>query len=335
MNEYIIANIGGIIMKKTAALISAISLAVSMCAPHAMAAESWRDAFITRIMKQMSSDTTYSEVALTDLDKNGVPECFIYRSGIDGGISDGFTLTNNSITSIEVPGNIIGNCLADITVYEKDGRYIFVGREVPRYTSVVQCYKLEYDGSKLTATKINKNDVSPYSTVPYEDMHSNEFLTNGYPNRAKIQKFINSYDAVNSLTAEPSSSRMTVNGKEVEVSGYSVNYSNYFKIRDIAMVLRNTTSRFNVDWDQSKSAITIDLDKKYTIIGGELEESSISTTMDIEESSAPIYVEGKEKDVTCYNIGGYTYFKIRDIADLIGFSVNWNEATQTIEIETE
>lgn len=335
MNEYITVNIGGPNMKKIAALIGASVIAFSAFMPGAGAAESWRDAFTTRIMKQMSSDTTHSEVVLTDFDKNGVPECFIYRSGIDGGISEGFTLVNNSITSIEVPGNIIGDCLADVTVYEKDGRYIFVGREIPRYTSVIQCYKIEYDGSKLTATKINKEDVSPYSTVPYEDMHSNEFLTNGYPNRAKIQKFINSYDAVNSLTAEKSTSRVTVNGKEVEVSGYSVNYSNYYKIRDIAMVLRNTSSRFDVGWDQNRSAIAIELDEKYTIIGGELEESSISTTMDIEESSAPIYVDGREKDATCYNIGGYTYFKIRDIADLIGFTVNWNESTQTVEIETE
>ncbi len=322
-------------MKKTAALIGAAVIAFSACIPYAGAAESWRDAFVTRIMKEMSSDTTYHEVALTDLDKNGVPECFIYRSGIDGGISAGFTLADNTITSIEVPGNIIGDCLADITVYEKDGRYIFMGREVPRYSSMIQCYKLEYDGAKLTATKINKEDVSPYSTVPYEDMHSDEFLSNGYPNRSKIQKFINSYNAVNSLTAEPSTSRMTVNGKEVDVSGYSVNYSNYYKIRDIAMVLRNTTSRFDVSWDQRKSAIAISLDEKYTIIGGELEESSISTTMDIEESQAPIYVDGREKEAKCYNIDGYTYFKIRDIADLVGFTVNWNEATQTIEIETE
>ena len=105
-------------MKKIAAIISASVIALSVCVPHVSAAESWRDAFITRIMKQMSSDTTYNEVVLTDLDKNGVPECFIYRSGIDGGISDGFTLRDNSITAIEVPGNIIGDCLADITVYE-------------------------------------------------------------------------------------------------------------------------------------------------------------------------------------------------------------------------
>ncbi|MDO5399171.1 MAG: stalk domain-containing protein [bacterium] len=322
-------------MKKTAAIAGAAITALSLAMPQAMAAESWRDAFITRIMKQMSSDTTHCEVALTDFDKNGVPECFIYRSGLDGGISEGFTLQDNKITEIQVPGNIIGDCLSDITVYQKDGRYIFVGREVPRYTSAIRLYKLEYDGAKLTATQIEKADVNQYSNVPYRDMHSNEFLTNGYPNRTKIQQFINSYDAVNTLTAEPSASKVSVNGKEVAVSGYNVNYSNYYKIRDIAMVLRATGSQFNVGWDSSNSAITIELGEKYQIIGGELEETVISTTMDIEENSAPIYVDGREQNVKCYNIGGYSYFKIRDLADLAGFDVNWNESTQTVEITTE
>lgn len=322
-------------MKKIAAIAGAAITALSLAMPQAMAAESWRDAFITRIMKQMSSDTTHCEVALTDFDKNGVPECFIYRSGLDGGISEGFTLQDSKITEIQVPGNIIGDCLADITVYQKDGRYIFVGREVPRYTSAIRLYKLEYDGARLTATQIEKADVNQYSNVPYRDMHSNEFLTNGYPNRTKIQQFINSYDAVNTLTAEPSESKVSVNGKEVSVSGYNVNYSNYYKIRDIAMVLRATDSRFNVGWDSSRSAITIELGEKYQIIGGELEETVISTTKDIEENSAPIYIDGREGNVKCYNIGGYSYFKIRDLADLAGFEVNWNEDTQTVEIITE
>lgn len=324
-------------MKKIVSALSAAAIAVSVSAAPmitASAEESWREAFITRIMKLMSSDPTHNEVALTDLDKNGVPECFIYRSGIDGGISEGFTLQNSSITPINVPGNIIGDCLADITVYEKEGRYIFVGREVPRYSSEIQCYKLEYDGASLTATRINKSDVSSYSTVPYNDIHGDSFLKNGYPDRSLIEAFVNSYDAVNTLTAQTSSAAVTVDGKSVDVEGYSVNYSNYYKIRDIAMVLRSTNAQFNVGWDESLSAITVSTGEKYQIIGGELEKSSINTTNDIKESSAPIYVDGVEHNVTCYNINGYTYFKIRDIADMAGFDVNWNEEQQLVEIIT-
>ena len=100
------------------------------------------------------------------------------------------------------------------------------------------------------------------------------------------------------------------------------------------MVLRSTASQFNVGWDESLSAITISTGEKYQIVGGELESSSINTSNDIQESTAPIYVNGIQHDVTCYNINGYTYFKIRDIADMVGFEVNWNEEQQLVEIIT-
>lgn len=321
------------ILKKAVCAALTLSASAAVCS-GARAEESWRNAFVTRIMKTMSSDPTHNEAVLTDLDKNGVPECFIFRSGIDGGISEGFTLRNSTITSINVPGNVIGECLTDITVYEKEGRYIFVGREVPRYSAVIQLYKLEYDGESLTASKINKRDVSSYSNVPYNDIHGNSFLTNGYPNRGRIEQFINSYDAVNTLTAATSSARVTVNGNSVDVSGYTVNYSNYYKIRDIAMVMRSTAGKFDVGYNSSIGAITVTTGAKYQIIGGELESSSINSTMDIQENTAPVYVDGQQRDVTCYNINGYTYFKIRDIADMAGFSINWNEETQTVEILT-
>ena len=154
-------------MKK---IISAmLTAALLMCAAEvpSMAAESWREAFATRIMKIMTSDPTYNHVAITDLDSNGIPEVFVLRDGVDGGISAGFTMNGSTISSIDIPGNIIGTCLSDITVYNDNDRLIFVGREVPRYSSVINYYKLMFDGYELTAQKILKSYVNEYTTVPY------------------------------------------------------------------------------------------------------------------------------------------------------------------------
>ena len=190
------------IMKKIISLILASTLAMSLTVTTAGAAESWRDAFITRLMKLMSTDNTYSEVVLTDLDKNGVPEAFVIRTGLNGGISQGFTLSGSTIKEISVPNNVIGECLADITVYQKDERDVFVGKEVGRYASVIQYYKLELIDNSLVCSRINKHDVSAYPTIPYVDMYGKNFMTNGYPNRNLIKQFIDSYDGVNILTAE-------------------------------------------------------------------------------------------------------------------------------------
>ena len=234
--------------KKIIASLLAIASVLTFIMPNAFAAESWRDAFVTRLMKVLSQNPTYSEIAMTDLDSNGVPEAFVFKDSTDGGISTGFTMAGNSIITLTVPKDIIGACLKDITVYEKEGRTIFVGREIARYSSTICFYKLELDGTELKATRINKSDVSAYPVIQYEDMYGNNVLTSGYPNRQKIQDFINSYDKVNNLTTSQAASPIKVNGMQWEVSGYVVNNSNYYKIRDIAMILRNTSARFNVDW---------------------------------------------------------------------------------------
>ena len=247
-------------MRKIISAAAAAIIACTACLSSVSAAESWREAFVTRLMKIMSSDPSYNEVVITDLDRNGIPEAFVMRDGMDGGISAGFTMNGNTITSIEIPGNIIGTCLTDITVYEKEDRYIFVGREIPRYSSVINYYKLIFDGQKLTTEKILKSYVSPYPTIPYVDMYGDDFLTNGYPNRAKIKSFVDKYEGINPLTATNSNANLLVNGEEVEVSGYTVNDSNYYKIRDIAMILRNTSSHFEVAWDENLNGISISKD---------------------------------------------------------------------------
>lgn len=317
-----------------------ISALLTMCmmfafAPVTMAAnENWRDPFVTRIMKTISQDPTYTDVVLTDLDRDGIPEAFIIKKGAYGGIKTGFTMRNNSLVEIETPSNIIGECLQNIEVFVKNDTYIFVGLEVPRYQSQIAYYKLILVGDKLTATRILKSDVSPYANLTYVDKVSSNLLVDGYPNRSKIFEFVSSYDMVNEISAVRSSANIEVDGRTVLVDGYSVNNSNYFKVRDIAMLVRNTNCKFNVEWNSQIEAIDIFTNSDYVVIGGEL-SGEIEQDMNVVENSTPIYVDGIQRAITAYNINGSSYFKIRDLADAIGFEVLWDGDTQTISIETE
>lgn len=321
-------------MKK---IITSITAAAMICAAltvNSFAAESWREAFVTRLMKIMSSDPTFNEVVITDLDMNGIPEAFVLRSSFDGGIINAFTMNGNQITPIDVPGNVIGSCLTNITVYNDDGRLIFVGCEIPRYSSEISYYKLTLADQAVRAEKIYKSYVNMYPTIPYADMYGNDFLTNGYPNRTKIKDFVDSYDGMNTLTAANSTAKLIVDGREVEVSGYMVNESNYYKIRDIAMVLRSTAARFDVTWDEYLGGIAIYRGQKYTIVGGEL-SGDRETALNVSQNSAPVFVDGDEREMLSYNINGNTYFKIRDISDMVGFSVDWDGDAQAVIIRTE
>lgn len=313
-----------------------LAVGVMLCTlPSAMAAnESWRDPFVTRIMKTLSQDPTYTNVALTDLDRDGIPEAFVIKRGALGGIATGFTMRDNALCDIEVPANIIGECLMNIEVFMKNDTYIFVGLEVPRYMSQIAYYKLELLGNKLLATRIVKDDVSPYENLTYIDKYSADLFVDGYPNRSRIYDFIAGYDMVNELSAVRSSANIEVDGRVVTIDGYNVNDSNYFKVRDIAMLVRNTAARFNVEWNSELEAIELWTGTDYAVIGGEL-SGEIEQDMDVVENSTPIYVDAHQRAITAYNINGSSYFKIRDIGDAVGFDVLWNGDTQTISIITE
>ena len=47
-----------------------------------------------------------------------------------------------------------------------------------------------------------------------------------------------------------------------------------------------------------------------------------------------VYVDGPRVYPTGYNIADNNYFKLRDIGTLVGFGVEWNNETQTVEIST-
>ena len=319
--------------KRLIASVLAVLTVVGTTATTNAANENWRDPFVTRMMRTISQDPTYTDAIMTDLDRNGIPEDYVIKKGTYGKIGAAFTMVDNVVTDIEVPANIIGECLENIDVYVKNDTYIFVGAEVPRYASTIMYYKLTLANNKLTATRINKSDVSPYAHITYVDKYVNNLLENGYPNRNKIVDFIASYDMVNSISATRSIANMLVNGERVAVTGYTVNDSNYFKVRDIAMLLRNTPSKFNVSWDGNLNAIMIDTHSDYIAIGGEL-SSEIEQDMNVVENNTPIYVDGRRTAITAYNINGSSYFKIRDIADAAGFEIQWDGASQTINIIT-
>lgn len=319
--------------KRLIASVLAVMAVIGTATVTNAANENWRDPFVTRMMRTISQDPTYTDAIMTDIDRNGIPEVFVIKKGTYGTIGAAFTMVDNVVTDIEVPSNIIGECLENIDVYVKNDTYIFVGAEVPRYASTIMYYKLTLANNKLIATRINKSDVSPYAHITYVDKFVNNLLENGYPNRNKIVDFIDSYDMVNSISATRSMANMLVNGERVTVTGYTVNDSNYFKVRDIAMLLRNTPSKFNVSWDGNLNAIMIDTHSDYVAIGGEL-SSEIEQDMNVVENNTPIYVDGHRTAITAYNINGSSYFKIRDIADATGFEIQWDGNSQTINLIT-
>ncbi|MDD4688869.1 MAG: WG repeat-containing protein [Eubacteriales bacterium] len=134
--------------------------------------------------------------------------------------------------------------------------------------------------------------------------------------------------------AKPTSATVLVNGKEIKFDAYEIAGYNFFKLRDLATVVSGTQKQFEVVWNESDNRIDLISDKPYTPVGGELsvggKEATVSATMSTSSLTVDDYVIG----LVAYNINDNNYFKLRDVAKAFNIGVTWDDATQTIGIDT-
>lgn len=136
------------------------------------------------------------------------------------------------------------------------------------------------------------------------------------------------------VKANPTSSKIVVNGKEVAFEAYEIGGNNYFKLRDLAMALNGTEKQFEVIWDNETKSINLTKGQAYTPVGKELEVSQNPSVKEAKPTQSKIYIDGEEVQFTAYTIGGNNYFKLRDIGKVMDFGVTWNGKLKTVGIDT-
>ncbi|MDP4132396.1 MAG: stalk domain-containing protein [Bacillota bacterium] len=141
-------------------------------------------------------------------------------------------------------------------------------------------------------------------------------------------------NAIVNVPALPTSSKILVNGTKTMFEAYTINGNNYFKLRDLAKVVSGTDKQFEVSWDGSKNAINLISNKIYTAVGGEMEVNADSNKQNAVLSTAKIYIDGQEAQLSAYTINGNNYFRLRDIAKAFDIGITWNGEASTIGIDT-
>lgn len=96
------------------------------------------------------------------------------------------------------------------------------------------------------------------------------------------------------------------------------------------MLMRDTQAAFSVDFDAEARTVSVTTGGKYAPVGGEL--TGAADTAGCVRSGWTLLVDGKTADVSVYNIGGSNYYKLRDLADAIGFDVDYINATRLVAI---
>lgn len=140
--------------------------------------------------------------------------------------------------------------------------------------------------------------------------------------------------------AAPQTTRVRIDGKESPLAGYVIGDEHYVKLRDLAAALSGTTKQFDVAWSEADEAAALTSGKAYTAVGGELQPAGEARTarasgVTLALDGMPFGLSGKPGAVRVYEIGDNNYLRLRDLADKLGFAVQWNEAGNAVEIETE
>lgn len=135
------------------------------------------------------------------------------------------------------------------------------------------------------------------------------------------------YASAANVVASPQN--LSVDGVDADCDKYNIDGSNYFKLRDLAQLLSKTDSRFSVSFDEQSNAVTVVSGKEYTPVGGELARGRDQPKTAV-VSKQSVLIDGKAADgLSVYNIGGNNYFKLRDLGDALGFTVDYDADSNT------
>ena len=131
-----------------------------------------------------------------------------------------------------------------------------------------------------------------------------------------------------------SSQTLVVNGAAVSCDAWNIDGSNYYMLRDLAMLLSGTGSRFSVSYDREKQAVEILRGEDYTPTGSELAPAA-EQPEEIWRSVQPVLIDGVEHpELSAWNIDGSNYYRLRDLGEALGFFVDYDPEAKTIYLRT-
>ena len=146
--------------------------------------------------------------------------------------------------------------------------------------------------------------------------------------------FNNILAGIRTVYIAPTDSAIFVNGENVALRAYLIGGNNFFKLRDLAMVLNGTESQFDVRWDAGTGEISVYSNTPYTPVGGELTTGPGVVTAARCNNDLIISKDGSPVAITAYLIDDSNFVKLRDVMRLLDVGVIWDEDAGAVLIDT-
>ncbi|MCL2050015.1 MAG: copper amine oxidase N-terminal domain-containing protein [Defluviitaleaceae bacterium] len=130
-------------------------------------------------------------------------------------------------------------------------------------------------------------------------------------------------------TPSPSPTAVIIDNKPILFQAYNIEGRTFFSIQDIEYMLDGTPLSQSVSWTGGANITFIATTAYHYLISDSAEAPNSHSLI-----AAMIVTDGLDRDLAALNIDGQNYFMLRHLANILGFSVNWDNNTRTILITT-
>lgn len=152
---------------------------------------------------------------------------------------------------------------------------------------------------------------------------------------AKIIKTVDGptqiYTKTEAKDVKATTQKVKLDGKDVVIYGYNIDGYNYFKLRDLAAVLKDTKAKFGVEYKDAMVTLTKGSDYKVA----ETDQKEVKAMSKGMLTNDKVMVGDKALTATAYKIDSSNYYKLRDLGEALGFGVDYDKATRTVLLMSE
>lgn len=241
--------------------------------------------------------------------------------------------------------------LSDGKVWSFDGSQSYIAANTGKYfnvstsgTGVSNCIIFRPDGitkyegtyvveiSGLTTTARQPATLK-YGVVFFDSSNPQDPA----PTAPVIVSTGNNPEASGTAVATPQT--VLVDGVAVELQTYALTgnggLTNYVKLRDLADILDGTAAQFNITWSK-EAGVGLQTGTAYTSRNGTEGVTNYTGDQVYQRGAATTNVNGVAVELQCFALqnGAYTYYKLRDLGQALGFNVDWS-AERGVFIETD
>ena len=131
---------------------------------------------------------------------------------------------------------------------------------------------------------------------------------------------------VKTIDVKATNQKVKLDGKDVVISGYNIDGYNYFKLRDLAAILKDSQAKFGVNYKDGVVTLTKAADYKVV----ESDQKPVKAESKGMLTNDKVMVGDKALTATAYKIDDLNYYKLRDLGKELGFGVGYDEATKSV-----